>query len=278
MTVLQKVNPRHEQRVRLRHVARVAGAIGRQAVVRDIGFRSQLWVTMIVGLLEVAAALVPPLLVFGHTSTVNGWRLGEVIAVTGAAQLLNALLACFVAPNQEKMTSYIREGDLDQLLIRPVPTQLLAAVRWIRPAELWGAAAGLGLIIVGCLRAGLQPSAGEVLVGIAWFVFGFAATALVWLNLGYLAFWIVSAGQVSQLLATVLTAGRYPLTFFPSAIRVLLLSVIPIGFATTVGIDALRGNLGGSLLLPAVPLLIMLAVITRLHWLIGMRRYSSASS
>lgn len=261
-----------------RHLVRVAAAILRQALARDAAFRSQAWVTFAVGLLEVGAAMVPPLLVFGRTESVNGWQVGEVLAVTGAALLLSGLLAAFVSPNQASMTDYIREGDLDLLLIRPVPTQLLAASRWLQPAELWGAASGIGLIIVGCRQAGLQPGPLTIMMALGWFLAGVAATTMVWLNLGYLAFWITSAGQVGELLATMLSAGRYPLAFFPSAVRVVLLSVVPLGFAATVPVDTLRGNVDPRLLLVAVPLLLTLAVITRLHWLAGMRHYSSASS
>jgi ABC-2 type transport system permease protein len=264
--------------MRIRHLGHVGAAIIRQAVVREAEFRSQLWLTLVVGVLEIGVALVPPLLVFDRATAVRGWTIGGVLAVTGAAQLLTGLLATFVAPNQAKMTDYIRRGDLDQMLIRPVPTQLFVAVRWIRPAELWTAVAGAGLIIIGCRQAGLQPDPAAMMVAAAWFVAGLAATALLWTNLGYLAFWTTSAAQLSELLGTILTMSRYPLTFYPAALRAVLLSIIPIGFATTVPIQALEGLLHPELVIVAVPLLAGLVLITRLHWLAGVRRYGSASS
>lgn len=260
------------------HYRRIAAALIRQSLVREAEFRTQLWVTMIIGVLEVGVALVPALLVFGRTGQVHGWRMGEVIAVTGAAQLLAALLAAFVSPNQAKMTDYIREGDLDQLLMRPVPLQAYAAVRWIQPAELWGAVAGLALIIVGAVQAGLHPRLLELGTALGWFILGYAAVALILLNLGYLAFWITSATQVAELVTAMLSAGRYPLAFYPAAVRVGLLTIIPLGLATTVPIDALRGIGHGWSLLWAVGLVIILAVLTRMHWVAGLRSYSSASS
>lgn len=264
--------------MRSRQLGRIAVALIRQSLAREAEFRTQLWVTMIIGVLEVGVALVPALLVFGRTGQVHGWRVGEVVAVTGAAQQLAALLAAFVSPNQAKMTDYIREGDLDQLLIRPVPLQAYAAVRWIQPAELWGAVAGLMLIIVGAAQAGLRPGLPELAAAVGWFVLGYAAIALVLLNLGYLAFWITSATQVGELVTAMLSAGRYPLAFYPAAVRIGLLTIIPLGLATTIPIDALRGIDHGWLLLWGVGLVIILAVLTRLHWVAGLRSYSSASS
>lgn len=264
--------------MRLDHYRRIGVALVRQSLVREAEFRTQLWVTMIIGVLEVGVALIPALLVFGHTGQVHGWRVGEVIMVTGAAQLLAALLAAFVSPNQAKMTDYLRQGELDQLLLRPVPLQAYAAVRWLQPAELWGAVAGLVLIIAGGVQAGLHPGLLESLAALGWFVLGYAAVALIMLNLGYLAFWITSATQVAELVTAILSAGRYPLAFYPAAVRVGLLTIIPLGLATTIPIDALRGVDHGGALLWGVGLVIILAVVTRLHWVAGLRSYSSASS
>lgn len=261
-----------------RHYRRIAVALVRQSLVREAQFRTQLWVTMIIGVLEVGVALVPALLVFNRTAQVHGWRVGEVVAITGAAQLLAALLAAFVMPNQAKMTDYIRQGDLDQLLMRPVPLQSYAAVRWMQPAELWGAVAGLVLIVFGIAQAGLHPGPGDIAAALGWFVLGYVAVTLIMLNLGYLAFWITSATQVAELVTAVLSAGRYPLGFYPAAVRIGLLTIIPLGLATTVPIDALRGagHLGS---LPwGLGLVIILGLITRLHWVVGLRNYSSASS
>lgn len=264
--------------MRIRHVLRVGAAIVRQALVREAEFRSQVWATLAVGLLEVAVAVVPPLLVFHRSVTVRGWSFGEVLAVTGAAQLLSGLLAAFVAPNQAKMSDYIRRGDLDQMLIRPVPTQLFVATRWIRPAELWTAATGAVLIVVGCRQAGLHPEPVMIMVAALWFLVGLVATALLWTNLGYLAFWFGSASEVSELLATILIMGRYPLAFYPTALRVVLLSLVPLGFAATVPVEALGGSPHPELIIGAVLLVAVLAVITRLHWRAGLARYGSASS
>ena len=125
-----------------------------QSVGRDTQFRAQTWTTVVVGLVEVVLGLVPALLVFSHTDQVNGWNIGLVLAVAGTFQVLLSILGAFVQPNQAKMTGYIRRGELDGVLIRPVSPQLYAAFRWMQPAELWSGLAGLVLLIIGLHRAG----------------------------------------------------------------------------------------------------------------------------
>lgn len=276
MTIM---NPQHPTVLQhLRRHARVTRVALVQAISRDAQFRAQAWTTIVVGLIEVAIGLVPALLVFQHANLVNGWDVGLVVAVTGMFQILLAIIGAFVLPNQSKMTEYVREGDLDLVLIRPVSAQWYTACRWMQPSELWSVLAGLALVVLGLIRADIHPGIGDVAMGIGWFVAGLAVISLVWMNLGYLAFWMESAAQVTELMSTILTAGRYPLAFFPSAVRVILTFIVPVGLATTMPVTALTGETDLRLALATVVLIVVLAALTRIHWLIAERRYASASS
>jgi ABC-2 type transport system permease protein len=50
-----------------------------------------------------------------------------------------------------------------------------------------------------------------------------------------------------------------------------------VAFATTVPAEALIGRLGASTLLEALGLAVLLSVIARLVWRLGLRRYAGAS-
>jgi len=262
----------------LRRHVRFAFAVFIQAIARDAQFRAQAWTTFGVGLVEVAVSLIPALLVFAHADAVNGWNVGLVVAVTGMFTIATAVLSAFVLPNQAKMTDYIRRGQLDLVLIRPLSAQWYVACRWMQPAELWSALTGLVLVLVGLARADVHPGVADVLLGLAWLAAGLTLIALVWMNLGYLAFWLESVDPVTELISTLLTAGRYPLAFFPSAVRTLLTFVFPVGLATTLPVTALTGQTDPRLALLTAGLLVILGVLTRTHWKVAIRRYASASS
>jgi ABC-2 type transport system permease protein len=262
----------------VRHGARVARAVFALALIREAQFRSQAWTTFVVGLVELAAGVVPLLLIFEHTERVNGWDIGLVIAVAGAAEMMTSLLAAFIVPNQNRMTNYIREGELDLILIRPVVSQVFAALRWVQPAELWGVVSGIVLTAIGLATSAVELRPELIVLAVLCFAVGFVAVALIWLNLGYLAFWFTSVGALNDVLASLLSAGKYPHAFFPRAIRVILLSVFPFALASTMPIEVITGSAPSWILLYGLGLVITLVIVTRLHWLAGMRRYSSASS
>jgi ABC-2 type transport system permease protein len=53
---------------------------------------------------------------------------------------------------------------------------------------------------------------------------------------------------------------------------------VPVTFAVTVPAEALTGRLGGTTLLGAIALAVVLLVASRLIWLRGLRQYSGASA
>jgi ABC-2 type transport system permease protein len=73
-------------------------------------------------------------------------------------------------------------------------------------------------------------------------------------------------------------AGQYPVGIYPAWLRYGLTYVAPLAFAITVPVEALTGRLTWVRLATTLGFLVVLAVITRLVWRAGIRRYSGASA
>jgi ABC-2 type transport system permease protein len=262
---------------RTQHVAVWRQAFS-QSVSRELQFRSQAVTTMLVSLVSLVISLLPVLLLFTFTPEVKGWTAGQAIALVGVFQVTEAVLAAFVNPNLTRMHSYVTRGDLDQVLVRPVSSQLYVTARWFAPAELTGIGTGLVVVVVGLTRAGIVPSPVDVLLGLVWLVIGLLLITCLWSNLAYLEFWFQAAGAIADLVYDLLGAGRYPIAFFPTAAQVFLTVLVPVGVATTVPVQALTGALGILWLPLGIGGLAVALLLTRLHWTAALRKYSSASS
>ncbi|MFC7618831.1 ABC transporter permease [Microlunatus sp. GCM10028923] len=260
----------------LRRHGRIWRAVAVQALKRDAQFRAQAWTTALVALAEIATGLIPVLLIIRSSPQLNGWTGGQIIAVTGTFQLAMGLINAFVAPNLTRIDAYVRTGELDTVLIRPASAQWLTTFRWVQPASLTGALAGTALIIVGLWGTPISPVG--VLAAAVVFGCGLATIAAVWANLAYLAFWFEAASFIHNVVLSALTAGRYPVAFFPSAIRVVLIFVVPIGAAATLPVQFLSHGVDPVLLAGVVGAAAVIMVLTRLHWRVALARYSSASS
>jgi ABC-2 type transport system permease protein len=73
-------------------------------------------------------------------------------------------------------------------------------------------------------------------------------------------------------------SGRYPATVYPVWLRMIITFVVPIALATTVPLQALRGDLAWQQVLLFLAVGAVCVVVAGQVWRAGVRRYSGASS
>jgi ABC-2 type transport system permease protein len=249
-----------------------------QAIVRETHYRASFVATIAVGIIHLVLSLIPVLLLYSFTDAVNGWSRGEVIALSGMYQAAFALLAMTVQANMHRMSSSIREGELDLILIRPVSSQFYVTLRWVDPAEIFNVLIGLGVVAIGLGRAGVVPSLAGMAQAALLVGCGMVLLTAVWSAFVYLAFWFTSVNSISMLTRDVMDAGRFPLAFYPATVRLLLGFVFPVGFATTFPVEALAGRSSWGTVAVGIGLGILALALLRAYWRYAVRFYSSASS
>ena len=150
---------------------------------------------------------MPILLLFGFTQEMHGWSRAEVITLVGAYQIITGLMAAFVAPNLNRMTAYITEGELDSVLLRPVSSQFYLTLRWINVAELSNVASGIVVLVIGLVQSGTSPDAGQVLQALVLAACGVVLLAAVWSAMSFLAFWLQSVNPIGAIYLNLVEAG-----------------------------------------------------------------------
>lgn len=248
------------------------------ALVREAQFRAHLVATVSVGLIQIAIALIPVLLLFGFTDAVQGWTRADVIVLVGMHQLVSALLAMFIAPNMMRMTEYITHGDLDLMLVRPVNTQFYVTTRWMQPAELFNILTGVALIAFGLMHAGSTPGLLDAGKSMLLLAAGFVLLTCAWSAMAFCVFWLSSVTAITMFFFDIMQAGRYPVVFFPTAIRMLLTVVVPLAFATTYPAQAITGGISWPVVLGGIAFSVVALGLVRVLWLHAIRLYASASS
>ncbi|MFG1812840.1 ABC transporter permease [Kribbella sp. NPDC049174] len=249
-----------------------------QALVRETHYRAHFVTTLLVGLVQLGLGIVPILLLFGFTQEVHGWSRPEVITLVGVYQIITGLMAVFIAPNLQRMTSYITEGELDGVLLRPVSGQFYLTFRWINVAELSNVASGIVVLVIGLVQSGVTPNVPQILQALVLAACGLVLLATVWSALSFLAFWLQSVGPIAFIYLNLMEAGRYPLVFFPVAVRAFLTFAFPVAFATTFPAQALAGDGGWTRVAGGIALSAVAVTLVRMLWRRGVRSYASASS
>ena len=187
-------------------------------------------------------------LLFSGQSTLGGWRWDEALIVLGLYTLLDGFTSC------------------------------LLSLRCLSP---WGCpalVAGCVLVVLGLQRSATVIQAESIVLGAALLLSGAAILYSLWFSLAALSIWFVKVWNATEVLRYTLVAGRYPVSAYPPALRLVFVFVLPVAFMTTVPSQALLGQgtwqwAIGSVLMAAGSLL-----ASRWFWRFALRHYTSASS
>jgi len=107
---------------------------------------------------------------------------------------------------------------------------------------------------------------------------GIAVLYSLWIVMIAFTFWFVKFDNNVTILHALMDAGRYPATIYPAWLRMIVTFIIPIAVATTVPLQALRGDLLGWQVLQFIGIGVVSILLSSRVWKAGVKRYSGASS
>ncbi|MGH3167064.1 MAG: ABC transporter permease [Trebonia sp.] len=247
----------------------------RQAVMRDLQFRSQAWLHLATSIGELVTGIIPVLILTSYAGSDPAIARASMLTV-GIFGISTGLMDCFVSPGLLRFDSAIRTGELDLAIIRPVPTFFYAVLRWIQPAELGRCLGGTAILIVAARTYDLGFPPYAVMSMLAWAIAGTVAYCMFWADLAFIAFWVRSIEPVNDLAAALLGSGQYPRQFFPRTVQVVLVSLVPAALTGSFPAQQLLAPTAALVLAPVV--LLVSCSVTALIWHRGIVRYNSASS
>jgi ABC-2 type transport system permease protein len=248
------------------------------AFVRQAEYRVNFLLSVGVGLVNVALAILTFLLLYRFTANVAGWTRAQVLLLLGVYRIVEGLISLQVSPNLRALGPAIRNGDMDFLLLRPVAGQFLVSLRLLNLPELVNVLVGLALAIYAGNLAGVDWSAKHIGEAVLFGLCGLVVLYALWFLIVVCAFWLVQVDTLDELFASITQAARYPVDFFRGGLRTLLTYVIPVAFATTFPTQALLGRVDLHFLPVGVLVAAAALLVTHLYWRFAVRSYSSASS
>jgi len=258
---------------------RVLRAFFKVNLQQELAYRADTVVNILLSIMWTIWELLGIAIIFSNTPEIGGWKAADLIALLGVFRLVHTLMAAIVWPNTEEFNKGIREGTLDYVFLLPVNTQAVVSLRRIIVWRVWDILLGIILIAIGLFGArDSLPTIPNILVFIALAISGAAIIYSVWIVMISLTFWLTKFDNNVTLMQALMDTGRYPSVIYPPWLRVIVTFIVPIAVATTVPLQALRGELTPAQIVLALAVSVIAFVISRLVWRAGTRRYSGASA
>lgn len=244
----------------------------------SLAYRADTAINILINLMWLGWELLSLNIIFSNTERLGGWGPGELIALLGVFRFVNMLMAALLWPATEKFNAAVRDGSLDYTLLQPANSLFMVSFARITIWRVWDLFLAIILVVVGINMAGDVVTARNILYFLLLAVSGALVIYSLWVVLIALTFWFTKFDNNVTILQALLDAGRYPSSVYPLWLRLIVTFIIPIAVATTVPLQALRGELGITQVLMFLAIGAASIMVAWFVWKFGVRRYSGASS
>ena len=260
------------------HTLKLLSAFFKVNVQMALAYRADTIVNILLNLMWLGWELLSLNIIFSNTTTLGGWGLGELIALLGVFRLVNTMMIALIWPNTEKFNQSIRDGSMDYTILQPVNSMFLVTFSRITVWRIWDLVLAITLIVVGINMTGDATTSLQILTFILLAISGAIVIYSLWIVLISLTFWFTKFDNNVTILQALMDSGRYPATVYPAWLRIIVTFVIPIAVATTIPLQALRGDLTTQQIVTFFMVAVVSFIVASRVWKVGLKQYSGASS
>jgi ABC-2 type transport system permease protein len=236
---------------------------------------------LIAQLLGQATELIAILVIFTQVSSLGGFSASEVVLIYGLAATAFGL-ADLTVGQVEALPDYIRTGEFDVMLLRPLGTlpQLLSADIALRRIG----RVTIGLAVLAWALRDVEWTPVRVVVAVVAPVAGAVLLAAIWIAANCVSFWLVDGREV----ANSVTYGSdfatsYPITVYGPWLRRIMCFAVPSAFVAYFPALALLGRpdplgLPEALRYCSPPVALIAVGVAAFVWRVGVRHYQGTGS
>jgi ABC-2 type transport system permease protein len=177
----------------MRRYLEIWGIMLRNSLIRELSFKANFILWMIVEVLWFCGQIVFFSIIFGQVDQIGDWSKWEVVLLLGTHQMIAQLFQAFFFVNVSNIPELVRTGKLDSLLVLPIDSQFAVSTKQFGLDSVLNALLGGVVVIVALSQLHVTPSAGAILLYLIALGFGVAVHYSIMLTLAAVSFWIVRA-------------------------------------------------------------------------------------
>jgi len=264
---------------KLARYASIYGALWKNSVSREMGFKANFILWIIVEMLWFALQLTFFNVIYSHTDSIAGWTRWEVVLLIGASHFIQQIFQAFFLTNCTQLSDLVRTGKLDFLLLLPVNTRFIVSVRQVDLGGFVNAATAVGVMWFALHKLQIQPSFPQIAGFLALAVCGVFLHYSLMMLLSATSFWTVRAQGIVWGYYNMFNISRIPDGAFRGMFRMVFTFVLPMTLVANVPAKALLLRMSSPQpVLMLVGMTIGWFIVSELFWRFSLRRYTSASS
>src|ERR1700747_1040332 len=176
----------------MRRYTEIYSIMLRNSLIRDMSFKANFLLWMVVEILWFCGQIVFFSIIFGNVDHIGDWSKGEVMLLVGPHQIIAQLFQAFFFVNVANIPELVRTGKLDSMLVLPIDSQFAVSSKQFELDSVINALVGAAIVILSLSNLHLVPTPIAILLYLTALVFGVAVHFFVLIPLSDLNLLIVS--------------------------------------------------------------------------------------
>ncbi|HTD67304.1 MAG TPA: ABC-2 family transporter protein [Candidatus Limnocylindria bacterium] len=251
----------------------------RNSIIREMSFKTNFLLWIVVELLWFALQLTFIAVVYSHTERIGDWTKWEVVLLIGTAHFIQQIFQAFFLTNCTELSELIRTGRLDFILLLPVNTRFLISLRKVDLGSFINAGCALAVIGYSLNKLALVPSALQIVGFLLFALTGIAIHYSLMFLLTTVSFWTVRAQGIIWGYYSLFNISRLPDAAYRGVFKAVFTFVIPMILVANVPAKVMVSKLQSpSELVLLVVMMLVCAIVSEIGWRFSVRHYTSASS
>ena len=254
-------------------------ALWRNSVVREMGFKTNFLLWIVVELLWFALQITFISVIYSHTDHIADWTKWQVVMLVAASHFIQQVFTALFLTNCVEISEYIRTGRLDFMLLLPINTRFIVSLRKVDLGGFVNAASALAVMTYCARRLEIHPSVAQI----AGFLLLCGAGLLVHYSLLFLlscvSFWTVRAQGIVWGYYNLFNISRLPDAAFHGFFKAIFTYALPMLLVANVPAKLLLSKLGSPFeMMLLLGLSFICFIASESLWRFSLRHYTSASS
>lgn len=263
----------------VKRYAALYAALWRNSVAREMGFKSNFLLWIVVELLWFVLQLSFIVVIYSHTDRIGDWSKWQVVLLIGASQFIQQLFTALFLTNCVQISEYIRTGKLDFMLLLPVNTRFIVSLRQIDLGGFVNAASAVAVMFYAGRQLHLTPTLTQVSGFVVLCVIGTLIHYSLMFLLASVSFWTVRAQGIVWGYYNLFNLARLPDAAFRGFFKAFFTFAIPMLLVANVPAKLLANKLASPLdMLILLGMSLACFFVSELGWRFSLRHYTSASS
>lgn len=215
--------------------------------------------------------------IFSYVPRINGWGRYEVLLLMGTFHIVISLFLAFFFPNLIRFPDLVKNGELDEVLVKPVNSQFLLSTRVVDIGSLTNVFLGIAIIIVSGIQLEIKVSIISVVLFVGFVCLGVFIMYSVLFIMLCSVFWLSDSSWSIGFFMTFNSFGDKPVSIYKGAIYRFLTYIFPIGIVANVPAGIILNQEMNYMEVWMIVIAFFLFMASMFIWNKGIKLYEGAS-